>query len=38
VLELQPSFSISRQFANVGCAADLAASLTEALILAGLPR
>jgi TolB-like protein/tetratricopeptide (TPR) repeat protein len=38
VLELQPSFSISRQFTNVGCAADLAASLTEALILAGLPR
>jgi TolB-like protein/Flp pilus assembly protein TadD len=38
VLELQPSFSTSRQFTSVGCAAELAASLTDALTLAGLPR
>jgi tetratricopeptide (TPR) repeat protein len=38
VLELQPSFSTSRQFTSVGCAGELAASLTDALTLAGLPR
>jgi adenylate cyclase len=37
VRELQPSFSISKQFNSVGCAPDLTASLTEALIKAGLP-
>jgi Flp pilus assembly protein TadD len=37
VLELQPSFSISKQFNSVGCAQDLTALLTDALIEAGLP-
>jgi adenylate cyclase len=37
VLELQPSFGISKQFNSVGCAPDLTALLTDALIKAGLP-
>ena len=38
VLELQPSFRYSRQFAGVDCAPALAASLSEALSLTGLPE
>ena len=37
VLELQPSFSTSKQFNSVGCARELTALLTDALIEAGLP-
>ena len=36
VLELQPSFRISKQFNSVGCAPDLTALLTDALTKAGL--
>jgi tetratricopeptide (TPR) repeat protein len=38
VLELQPTFRISRQFAGVDCAPVLAAKLGEALRVAGLPE
>jgi TolB-like protein/tetratricopeptide (TPR) repeat protein len=38
VLELQPNFRFSRQFAGVGCNPDLASSLGEALRAAGLPE
>jgi len=38
VLELQPAFRYSRQFAGVDCATALAASLGEALRTAGLPE
>jgi hypothetical protein len=38
VLELQPTFRFSRQFAGVGCAADLASKLGRALSAAGLPE
>jgi hypothetical protein len=38
VLELQPAFRYSRQFAGVDCAPALAASLGEALRLAKLPE
>lgn len=38
VLELQPAFRYSRQFAGVNCAPALAASLSEALRAAGLPE
>jgi tetratricopeptide (TPR) repeat protein len=38
VLELQPAFRYSRQFAGVDCAPALAASLSEALGAAGLPE
>jgi TolB-like protein len=38
VLELQPAFRFSGQFAGVGCAPVLAASLGEALRAAGLPE
>lgn len=38
VLELQPAFKYSRQFAGVDCAPALAASLSEALRLTGLPE
>jgi TolB-like protein len=38
VLELQPSFRYSRQFAGVDCAPALAAALGEALRTAGLPE
>lgn len=38
VLELQPNFRISRQFAGVDCAADLASKLGKALSAAGLPE
>jgi TolB-like protein len=38
VLELQPAFRYSRQFSGVDCAPALAASLSEALRLAGLPE
>ena len=38
VLELQPAFRYSRQFAGVDCAPALAASLSEALRAAGLPE
>jgi adenylate cyclase len=37
VLELQPTFRCSRNFAASGCVPDLAAALTEALVAAGLP-
>ena len=37
VLELQPSFSTSKQFNSVGCARELTALMTDALIEAGLP-
>ena len=37
VLELQPSFRISKQFNSVGCTPDLTALLTDALTKAGLP-
>ena len=37
VLELQPSFSISKQFNSVGCARELTTLLTDALLEAGLP-
>jgi TolB-like protein len=38
VLELQPTFRYGKQFAGVGCAPALAASLGEALRAAGLPQ
>jgi len=38
VLELQPNFRFSRQFAGVGCDPTLAVSLGEALRAAGLPE
>jgi TolB-like protein len=38
VLELQPAFRYSRQFAGVDCAPALAASLSEALRSIGLPE
>jgi TolB-like protein len=38
VLELQPAFRYSRQFSGVDCAPSLAASLSEALRVAGLPE
>jgi TolB-like protein/Tfp pilus assembly protein PilF len=38
VLELQPAFRYSRQFAGVDCAPALAASLSEALHTTGLPE
>jgi len=38
VLELQPAFRYSRQFAGVDCAPSLAASLSEALRATGLPE
>ncbi len=38
VLELQPAFRYSRQFAGVDCAPMLAASLGDALRIAGLPE
>jgi adenylate cyclase len=37
VLELQPAFRCRQQFAGVGCAPALSASLSEALCAAGLP-
>jgi len=37
VLELQPTFRCSRNFAASGCVPELAAALTEALCAAGLP-
>ena len=38
VLELQPAFRCSHQFAGVGCEPALAGTLTEALRAAGLPE
>jgi TolB-like protein len=38
VLELQPGFACSRHFAGVDCAPGLAASLSEALRMTGLPE
>jgi len=38
VLELQPTFRCSRNFAASGCVPHLAAALTEALVAAGLPE
>jgi tetratricopeptide (TPR) repeat protein len=38
VLELQPAFRYSRQFSGVDCAPALAAALSEALRVAGLPE
>ncbi len=38
VLELQPAFRYSRQFLGVDCAPALAASLSEALHVSGLPE
>jgi hypothetical protein len=38
VLELQPAFRYSQQFAAVGCAPALSASLSQALRVAGLPE
>ena len=38
VLQLQPTFRYSRQFAGVGCAPALAAKMAEALKAAGLPE
>jgi adenylate cyclase len=38
VLELQPGFRCSQQFAAVGCVPTLAASLTESLYASGLPE
>jgi TolB-like protein len=38
VLELQPNFRISRQFAGVGCSGELASKLGMALHAAGLPE
>jgi TolB-like protein/Flp pilus assembly protein TadD len=38
VLELHPTFRYSRQFAGVGCAPTLAASMAEALRVVGLPE
>jgi hypothetical protein len=38
VLELQPAFRYSLQFAGVDCAPALAASLSEALRATGLPE
>jgi adenylate cyclase len=37
VLEWQPTFRCSRNFAASGCVPALAAALTEALVVAGLP-
>lgn len=38
VLELQPTFRFSRQFAGVDCETELAAKLGHALGAAGLPE
>jgi TolB-like protein len=38
VLELQPTFRFSRQFAGVGCAPSLASKLGDGLSAAGLPE
>ena len=38
VLQLQPTFRISSQFAGVACAPELASKLGEALRVAGLPE
>jgi len=38
VLELQPAFRYSRQFAGVDCAPALAVALSEALRATGLPE
>ncbi|MDF3834200.1 hypothetical protein P3W85_14740 [Cupriavidus basilensis] len=38
VLELQPTFRFSRQFAGVDCAPPLAQMLGDALRIAGLPE
>jgi hypothetical protein len=38
VLDLQPAFRYSRQFAGVNCAPPLAGSLSDALRAAGLPE
>jgi TolB-like protein len=38
VLQLQPNFHCSRQFAGVGCAPALAVAMAEALSAAGLPE
>ena len=38
VLQLQPNFHYSRQFAGVGCAPALAVAMAEALSAAGLPE
>jgi hypothetical protein len=38
VLELQPTFRFSRQFAGVNCAPALAEAMGGALRLAGLPE
>ncbi|MCW5771545.1 MAG: tetratricopeptide repeat protein, partial [Rhodospirillaceae bacterium] len=38
VLQLQPNFRYSRQFAGVGCAPALAAAMADALGAAGLPE
>jgi len=38
VLELQPSYRFGKHFAGVDCAPPLAASLSEALSVAGLPE
>jgi hypothetical protein len=38
VLQLQPAFRYSRQFAGVDCSPALAASLSEALRVTGLPE
>ena len=38
VLDLHPTFRFGRQFAGVGCDPTLAASLGEALRMAGLPE
>jgi len=38
VLELQPAFRCGQQFAAFGCAPELAASLSEALRISGLPE
>jgi hypothetical protein len=37
-MELQSAFRFSRQFAGVDCEPKLAASLSEALFVAGLPE
>jgi hypothetical protein len=38
VVELQPAFRYSRQFSGVDCAPALAAALSEALRVTGLPE
>jgi hypothetical protein len=38
VLDLHPTFRYSRQFAGVNCAPALAATLGDALRIAGLPE